>query len=168
MSLNAPPWGREKGFTIIELMIVLVIMGLLAATAIPVYRNAVVKTKKAALVADMNTLYKAFLSYRFDHNKFPSDNGAGGFNTRTLDPLASGGYFTSAATLNRKLLNGRIQFYFAPDWDGGDSDFVLVAQSAIDRNMVFYVMSYDFGGWFGYDGVYVLKDGMFVKADQAI
>jgi hypothetical protein len=119
-------------------------------------------------VADMNTLYKAFLSYRFDHDKFPTDSGAGALNTKTFEPLASGGYFTGAVGLDRKLLSGRAIFYFAPDWDGRDSDFILVAQSAIDRDMVVYVMSYDFGGWFGYDGVYVLKDGTFVRADQAI
>jgi prepilin-type N-terminal cleavage/methylation domain-containing protein len=168
MDSHAPTRSREKGFTLLELMIVVAIMGLLAATALPVYRNALIKANKTALVADMNSLYKAFLSYRFDHDRFPSDSGAGALNTRTLEPLASGGYFTSATSLNRKLLNGRIQVYWAPDWDGHDADFVVVAQSAIDRNMVIYAMSYDFGGWIGYDGVYVLEDGTFVRADQAI
>lgn len=158
----------ERGFTLLELMIVVAIIALIAASALPVYNRALTKAHKTALMTDMNGLYTAFMSYRFDNNKFPADAGRGALNPTTLEPLVGGGYFSNVANLNRKLVGRRIQTYFAPDWSGRDSDFIVVARSSVDRNLIFYVMHYDFMGFFGYDGVYVLKDGNFVRADEAI
>jgi type II secretory pathway pseudopilin PulG len=149
-------------------MVVVAIIALIAASAFPVYNSAVEKAHKAALAADMNELYRAFMRYSFDQNRFPADSGAGALNTTTLDPLVSGGYFPPATTLNRKLVSRRIQFYFAPDWNGPNADFIVVARSQIDPSMVFYVMHYSLWDAFSYDGVYVLKDGVFVRADEAI
>lgn len=168
MTRSARPSRVESGFTLVEILIVVGIIALLAASALPVYKNALAKAHRTALVSEMNTLYKAFLSYHFDHNKFPADSGRSAFNRTTLDPLVSGGYFSNAANFNRKLRGRRIQTYFALDWRGRDSDFIVVAQSAMDPSMVFYVMHFEFWGLSGYDGVYLLKDGLFVRADEAI
>jgi type II secretory pathway pseudopilin PulG len=149
-------------------MIVVAIIALLAASAFPLYNNAVAKAHKRALAADMNELYRALMRYSFDNNKFPADSGAGALNTTTLEPLVAAGYFPVATGFNRKLSQGHIQFYFAPDWRGQDADFLVVARSRIDPNMVFYAMHYSIFGFFTYDGVYVLKDGVFSRADEAI
>lgn len=44
----------EKGFTLIELMIVIAIIGVLAAISIPMYQNHVAKTQITAAVAELN------------------------------------------------------------------------------------------------------------------
>jgi len=153
-----------RGFTIVETLIVVAIIGLIAATAIPIYQGATVKAQRMALAGDMRELYSAFMRYNVDHGRFPRDTGVGALNTRTLSPLSTGGYFGSAQGLTVKTKDGRMLFYWAPDWEGPDSDFII-ARSKVDPNVWVYAMHYDFGGLFAYDGVYLLLNGVLVRAD---
>lgn len=47
---------KEKGFTLIELMIVVVIVAFLTTVALPTYRNFIVRTNRAEAVADLSEL----------------------------------------------------------------------------------------------------------------
>jgi general secretion pathway protein G len=75
--------GRsESGFTIIELMIVVTIVGILATLAVPSYQNAVIKAKEGALRQDLFSLRDVIDQHRADKGKYPE----------TLTALVSSGY----------------------------------------------------------------------------
>jgi type IV pilus assembly protein PilE len=57
---NLPQCGRKRGFTLIELMIVVAVVGILAAVAYPSYSSYVVKTKRGAAKACLGQ-YAAFM-----------------------------------------------------------------------------------------------------------
>jgi general secretion pathway protein G len=86
-ALNPEPWtlNPESGFTLLELMIVMVVIGLLAAIAIPSYTRNIRAANEAVLKEDLYTMRRAIDSYTVDKQKAPE----------TLDDLVQSGYLKS-------------------------------------------------------------------------
>ncbi len=63
-------WG-PNGFTMIELMIVVSIVGILATLAAPTYQASVVKAREAALRQDLSTLRDVLDQHKADRGKYP-------------------------------------------------------------------------------------------------
>ena len=72
----------ESGFTLLELMIVMVVIGLLAAIAIPAYTTNIRHAREAVLKEDLHVLRQAIDSYTVDKQKAP----------QALDDLVQSGY----------------------------------------------------------------------------
>ena len=70
------------GFTLLELMIVVSIIGILATLAVPSYQSSVVKAKEAALRQDLSTLRDVLDQHKADQGKYPP----------SLTALMSAGY----------------------------------------------------------------------------
>jgi len=64
---------NQKGFTLIELMIVIAIIGILASIAVPSYQNYVAKTQSTRLMAEMSTLRTMVDICLFDANECAFD-----------------------------------------------------------------------------------------------
>jgi prepilin-type N-terminal cleavage/methylation domain-containing protein len=59
---------NEKGFTLVELMVVVVILGILVAIAVPVYNSVTLKAAYSAHDANLRTLDGAIMLYQTNHD----------------------------------------------------------------------------------------------------
>lgn len=80
-----PRNAAEGGFTLIELIIVMTVIGLLASIAIPSFINSVKRAREAVLKEDLHTMRSAIDSYTVDREQAP----------QTLDDLVQAGYLKS-------------------------------------------------------------------------
>lgn len=78
---------REHGFTLIEIMVVVVIIGLLAAVIVPTVISKVDEARVSKAKQDIQALEAALLEFRLDNSKYPTtEQGLASLTTQPTDP----------------------------------------------------------------------------------
>ena len=146
---------KQKGFTLLELIIVVAIIGVLAAIAIPQFMIYRARAERASVISDCRTIYRGFILYYLEWQAFPLDEDeaadpADAFSLTTLkpitDPTEVGG---SSIGLNvpafmSKIGPGGAEKYESPsDTLGEDQEFFLVFPSKSDPNQKYVVAQSD-------------------------
>lgn len=93
--------SRQAGFTLLELLVVLVILGLLAGYVAPKYFSQVGKSEVKTARAQIEALEKALDQYRIDTGHYPSaEQGLAALNTKPADEARWAGPYLKKAVPN--------------------------------------------------------------------
>lgn len=80
--------NRRRGFTLIEIMIVMTIISILVSIAVPMYQKAIIRAKESLLRSNLFTIRNMIDEYTVDKQKAP----------QTLQDLVSEGYLRDVPT----------------------------------------------------------------------
>ena len=64
---------KDKGFILIELLVAVLIIGILAAIALPKYESAVEKARMSEAIVNVKTIFEASERYRLATGTCPDD-----------------------------------------------------------------------------------------------
>jgi type IV pilus assembly protein PilA len=74
---------------LVEIMVVVVIIGLLAAASLPAYRLITLRSRAAGVVNDLRTFSTVFIAYSIQNGKYPDDGTLGVVPTQVAGQLPS-------------------------------------------------------------------------------
>lgn len=99
MNNQHPRRPRQRGFSLVELMIVISIIGILIAIGIPAWQGSVRSANEAAAISHLNRLSTAQVTYYNSKNR----SGYG-----TFDQLSGGGYVASQFKGDAPVVDGYV------------------------------------------------------------
>ena len=163
---------RQRGITLIELLIVVAIVALVASIAIPVSTEALRKSRAASVIANSSELYRALMRFNVDNSAFPSITAPPetAFDLVTLAPLTTDGYFRGAESYVSMLFRNRVLLYVAYNVGGGTNNECFALVTSEDSRTILVAAHTQFlpwgavGDW--YDGVYQWVEGEFIPVQE--
>lgn len=97
--------SRSRGFTLIEVMLVVLVVAVLAAIALPSYRNQVIKANRSGAQQFMSDVSNRQEQFLLDKRSYTNTIGSGGLNTTPASDVAVNYTFAAATTGNDCLNN---------------------------------------------------------------
>jgi len=113
---------RSRAFTLVEIMVVVVIIGLLAAASLPAYRLITLRSRAASVVNDLRTFSTVFITYSLQNGRYPDDG-----DPQVVPPQVAGqlpGNFTQ-----RTPIGGVYKWNFDVPADGVPAKAAIIIQA---------------------------------------
>ena len=132
-SITARPICRENGFTLVEIMVVVVILSILATIVVPKLMSRPDQAREAKVQQDIRVLSAQLDLYRLDNFNYPStDQGLEALVSRPAD-LSKGAKWKEHGYLDR-LPNdpwGQPYRYLQPGTHGGEYDLYSLGADGV-------------------------------------
>ncbi len=80
--MERPIRNGKRGFTLVEILIVMSIIGILVSIAVPIYTRSITRTKESVLKSNLFTIRTVIDEYTYDKQKAP----------QSLEDLVNEGY----------------------------------------------------------------------------
>ena len=128
ISIAAP---ARRGFTLIELVIVIMVIGILAVLLTPKYRQSVVKAQGSDVATRVEAINVALKEYEADHDSLPTGTEPIG-TPLWLAPYTARDYFTgpSSITWQYSKVSANVRAMLIITAGGGDDKQILLATAA--------------------------------------
>jgi prepilin-type N-terminal cleavage/methylation domain-containing protein len=117
---------KNKGFTIVELLIVIVVIAILAAISILAYNGIQNRTSDAAVQSDLRNLAMKIEEYKAVNGSYPKNASSTVFGGGIVFKVNKAAFSTDVANL-----------YYCAIPEGEDAQYVLVAQSRSASRFVY-------------------------------
>jgi len=69
--------SASRGFTLIEILMVIAIIGILATIAVPMYRDYQLRAKAVRLATEVKAAAQAFRTFKLENDTYPADTAPG-------------------------------------------------------------------------------------------
>ena len=123
-SFNFPSEKRRvRAFTLVEIMVVVVLIGLLAAAALPTYRHITMRSKATAMENDLRAFSTALITYNLQNGHWPADCAAG-----VIPPEVAGAMSTAFAL--KTPIGGVYKFNFGVPADGVTATAAIIVETS--------------------------------------
>ena len=114
---------RTEGFTLIELMVVIAIVGVLSSVALPSLRKYVYKAKRTEALVNLKGIHTSQTAYRFEHGEY-------GASFQDIGFEISGGTAIDANTIQADYYTFTVEAF---DVDGAtNANYSAVATGDLD------------------------------------
>ncbi|HEY5079882.1 MAG TPA: type II secretion system protein [Opitutaceae bacterium] len=119
------PSGREAGFSLLELAVVVLIIGMLAAAAVPALKKNAINARTSAVMNDLRVYSGAFQAYAQEHGDWPPGGGAPG-----VFPAGMEGYLSQTNWSRTTPIGGNYQFATQSPQGGGRYAAVIIISNS--------------------------------------